>query len=233
MTETQPIGAAIVSLKTKRAISNTPISLETLLAPGLKLPDPFMIGSSHHTDNENALASLSNYVPAAVTLKTISNRQGGSGVIESRKRERVQLAYPGGNRLGTFTDGPKKYELWDAPTALGYIQKARHYFPATKLGLSIAEGENYLTIAKSLDLSSISYVELNWKYSFRDRTFSDGAVLMRADLENFIQQFINFPILVKVPSELLPFLAREELYETYAFLAEHNCLLLVSNQNAP
>jgi dihydroorotate dehydrogenase len=227
-----PVGAKIVSLPTAMAGGvprSRSISLEAVLSSRLRLQDPLMVASSHHTDNENSLVELGNLAPSAVTLKTISNRQGGSGAGEPRKREQMRLDYPGGNRLGRFTDGPKKTELWDAPTALSYIQKAKHCLPTTAIGISIAEGENYVTISQSLDLSDISYVELNWKYTFRDKEYSNATSFIKADLENFYHQFGALPILVKIPNEFLPFLQRDEMCEIYEFLHDNDGILLVAN----
>jgi hypothetical protein len=160
MPPSSPAAAEVIPLSTPalEAPRSQRISLEAILSSKLHLSDPFMVASSHHTDNENSLSELGNFEPSAVTLKTISNRQGGAGAAEPRKREQVRLDYPGGNRLGRFTDGPKRTELWDAPTAFVYIQKAKHYLPAAALGISVAEGENYATISQSLDLSPASTI---------------------------------------------------------------------------
>ena len=158
------------------------ISLKTTICSDLVLDDPFMIASSHHSDSDKAFLNLVDYAPAAITLKTISNKAGGAGHDEKLSRSRVRLTYPGGNRLGIFTDGPKRLELWDAPTSLKFMQQVGKVLPSTKVGISVAEGEDYPRIAKSLDLSAVAYVELNWKYTFRGVEFATRAAELRADL---------------------------------------------------
>jgi dihydroorotate dehydrogenase len=205
-------------------------SLDATILDKLHLADPFMIASSHHTDNEISFGNLVTVAPSALTLKTISNRSGGSGIKEDGlKRDRVVLRYPGGSRLGSFTDGPKKVELWDAPTCLKHIQIAQRLLPTSRLGISVAQGEDYQQIADSLDLHHLHYVELNWKYTFRQGEFARELATVESDTRNFLEVFHALPILVKIPYELLPLLERPELRTLYAMMKEKDAGLLVMN----
>lgn len=207
--------------------------LDCKITNTFSIHDPFMIASSHHTDNENSFDHLSEYAPSAVTLKTISNKHGGGGNKERERgikpRDKVILRYPGGNRMGSFTDGPKKLELWDTPTCLQYLQLAKRLLPNTKIGLSVAQGEEYEVIARSFDLGQVDFVELNWKYTFRNVEFAQQASIMLDDLTIFLNAFSSLQAFVKIPSELLPHLTRNELRSIYALLSENSCAVIVAN----
>lgn len=206
------------------------VDLTCAMGDRLRLDDPFMIASSHHTENETAFKSLMWYSPSALTLKTVSNKHGGAGSRESGlRRDRVQLRYPGGSRMGSFTDGPKKLELWDTPTCTQHLQMAKQLLPGAKVGLSVGEGENYTEIAESFDLHQVDFVELNWKYSFRNVDFAKRASEVLSDLAEFMKAFVLLPVFVKIPAELLPFLTREELVPIFTLICENDGAVIVAN----
>ncbi|MCC6545314.1 MAG: hypothetical protein IT392_12590 [Nitrospirae bacterium] len=205
--------------------------LSCTIADNLVLRDPFMIASSHYTESESSFEALAPFSPAALTLKTVSNKSGGAGKKEEGlTRDKVILCYPeDGNRLGSFSDGPKRFELWDTPSCFKNIQTARRLLPDTKLGLSVAEGESYDEIAKSFDLSLVDYVELNWKYTFRNVDFIKRTEAMLNDLEMFFKAFNSHLLIVKIPYELMPYLEREELRKIYELLYNRKATLLLLN----
>lgn len=180
-------------------------SLEVEVVPGLVLRDPFMVASSHWTSTQNAFRQLSAFRPSAVTLKTTSARVGGDG--SDGKREKREVVNQFGDPFAYWSDGPKTFEFWDLATTLEMSRIARREFDErTVLGLSVLQGEDYSDLIKVLDLSLFGYVELNWKYTFRnvpsDR-LADAAQEIISDLSQFLRVFTSLPVLVKLSRESL------------------------------
>ncbi len=205
-------------------LSITPVS-------GLTLSDPFMIASSHWTSTERAFDQLSAIKPSAVTLKTTSEKKGGDGKESKAKgRYQAKIRTSGGFIAGAYTDGPKEIELWDFVTTYQMTRKAREFLPGTKLGLSILQGEAYDEAVKVLELDSYSYVELNWKYSFRSSDIESNTIrAIEADLDHFIACFSGHPKLVKLPRESIPFIQSKDFSRIVAKLSAAGAGLIVAN----
>jgi dihydroorotate dehydrogenase len=206
--------------------------MEVQVLPNLRLADPFMIASSHLTGNENCFKQLVPFAPSAVTLKTTSVRYGGDGTSTSGSRWKQQLKDSSGNSFATYTDGPKMLELLDIATTYILTQRARQHLPNTKLGLSVLFGEDYGTIISSLKLDEYSYVELNLKYSFRQKSIADiAAMLQNVDVEisDFISAFGPLPVLVKLPREAIDLLNVVDFSYLFSMLNSRGAGVIVAN----
>lgn len=201
---------------------------------GLRLADPFMVASSHWTANENGFRRFASYAPSSVTLKTTS-RTGGNG--KDGKRDMRPVLDHSGESFATYTDGPRTLELWDLATTSALVNRAREIFPpSTLLGLSVLQGakEDYQQLATAIDPSLIAYVELNWKYSFRDlnrETAQARSAEISADLDRFFAAFQSHPRLVKLSREFLQFAESDEpfFWEILQKIAEAPAAIIVAN----
>ena len=200
----------------------------------LSLADPFMIASSHWTDSHKSFFAIARLDPSAVTLKTISLKDGG-GATSGRRR--VDLNYPlHGSRgtLGAFTDGPKKQELLNAVSHKILLNDAFKTFDLvkTKIGVSVRAGEDYKKVKASLEVDKIAYVELNWKYTFRNLSGDLIAASIHAatqDVSNFFDVFRPLPCIVKLSHEMLPFLSFGFTKPLIEEIANQGGILLVAN----
>jgi hypothetical protein len=141
--------------------------LSTKIGRKLLLRDPFMVASSHWSDNANSLKALRPVTPSAITLKSISDEGGTGSSAGIEKRTRFELRNANGHLVGYFTDGPKPFELWKLVALYEFSGRVGSDLPGTKIGLSVIEGQDYETVAKTLELQRFAFAELNWKYSFR------------------------------------------------------------------
>ena len=209
------------------------MDIRTKVGNRLELTDPFMIASSHWTDNESSFKHLARVEPSAATLKTVSSTKGGDGTSAFGSRERRNLFGTFGAQIGGYTDGPKTVELWNSATALFKSKQARKLLPqSTKLGLSVLYGENYAQLRRDLDLNIIDYVELNWKYTFRDRsleTFGGFLTQDETDLALFLGAFDDKPCIVKLPSEVAQYVATDSLRSILRLLHSKEAVLLTAN----
>jgi dihydroorotate dehydrogenase len=198
------------------------------LMKGLVLKDPFMIASSHWTSSVQVFRQLALIKPSAITLKTTSEIKGEDGERGSGKREKRQLVDHSQHLFAAFTDGPPTLEFWDTTTTYRMTSEARKILPETILGLSVLEGENYQSICESLDMSMYGYVELNWKYTFRNLS-SDGLAHVVNDLRNFHAAFSTHPTIIKLPREALPLLSDPQFQELLTQLRGTGSALLIAN----
>lgn len=215
--------------------------LATRIGAQLILRDPFMIASSHWTDNERSFQNLAPFRPSAITLKTISDKKGGGGVDSATirafgARDKVELRYPTVGHIGYYVDGPPAVELWDLPTFMTYVDKAAEILPDTKIGMSVLQGEDYIGISSSVQSliveERISFAELNWKYTFRDRSILEiGDVISRStdDVISFIGAFEAVPKIIKVSGEIVGLLADPAFRPLIELLAKNDCALLIAN----
>lgn len=197
----------------------------------LELSDPFMIASSHWTSNETVFRRLAQVNPSALTLKTTSQKSGGSGEAFGNRRK-FELVDTFGNPFAIYTDGPKTLELWDIATTYVMSSAAKKILPETKLGLSVLQGEDYYQITRSLNMDIYSYVELNWKYTFRKMPNDFQAGLpadVEKDLEAFIKAFEELPKIVKLSREALQLINTSSFSSILTLLQMHNVSLLVAN----
>jgi hypothetical protein len=89
------IGDAMAEQTRSTYLSTRP-DLRVELLPNLSVRDPFMVASSHWTGTENALRQLVPFRPAAVTIKTTSEKSGGNGYgrrYQPRYAEIVQFRW--------------------------------------------------------------------------------------------------------------------------------------------
>lgn len=206
--------------------------LETTVLPGLTLADPFMIASSHWTESDNGFRQLARVRPAAITLKTVSKREGGAGEPGIRAREKHRIFNTFASVVGLYVDGPKTQELWDIPTAFKNSQLARKILPDTKLGLSVLFGEEYATLYDQLDITLYSYVELNWKYTFRGLpviALPKAVEEIHANLQQFLEVFKDLPRIVKIPAEVVELLPTELFASVRDLISRHSAGVLVTN----
>ena len=203
------------------------------LINGLTLEDPFMIASSHWTANEAAFRHIAKVAPSAITLKTTSETHGGEGIEKSGLKRNKQRLYDSfNNNLATFTDGPKTLELWDIVTTYKMTKIAKSTLPGNcKIGLSILQGEDYLRISKSLDLTLYDYIELNFKFSFRPiEKFLEGSLTeIKTDLETFLSTFSPKPLLIKLSRETSLLIGTKKLKELINIINAHGAGLIVAN----
>src|SRR3990172_12141561 len=130
-------------------------NLETTIIKGLSLRDPFIIASSHWTENESRFRTLATVNPAAITLKTTSQIKGGSGTPLGPGREMRALKNVFGNKFATYTDGPSDLELWELATTYQKTRMARRILPSDCIiGLSLLQNEDYDGIKKVLGLDN-------------------------------------------------------------------------------
>jgi dihydroorotate dehydrogenase len=203
------------------------VDLSTTITDGLTLRDPFMIASSHWTANERVFRILATVSPSAVTLKTTSERKGGDGeAFAKRDMRRLQNRF--GDPFATYTDGPPTLELWDIATTYKMTSIARSILKDSILGLSVLQGEDYKAIRDSLDLNNYGYVELNWKYTFRDIS-ADGIQEIADDVSKFLQIFGSLPRIVKLSREAARFMDAPEFQRILSILSEAKTSLIVAN----
>jgi len=210
---------------------NVSASLQATILPGLTIRDPFMIASSHWTSGEASIRKLSAFNPAALTLKTTSAKFGGTGTDGTRDKRALINQF--GDTFAIYTDGPKTLELWDLTTTSEMSRMAREVLGADcALGLSILQGEDYEDIASILNLELYQYVELNWKYSFRNlaqHQIEDRGREIVTDLSRFVQAFKNLPKLVKLSRESLRFRDQAFFAEILATVAGAGAGIIVAN----
>ena len=206
------------------------MDLTAEVLPGLRPADPFLIASSHWTSTEAAFRQLAAVTPAAVTLKTTSSHMGANG--EGPRDKRV-LVDSYGNPFAGYTDGPRTAELWDIFTTHRMTHEARKLLPSsTLLGLSVLTSEDYEKIARTLDLTLYGYVELNWKYSYRNLDISKAAGHLddiHEDLHHFIDAFRGKPLLVKLSRETIPYLPLPEFSRILDTVEGAGAGLIVAN----
>lgn len=207
--------------------------LETTIIKGLSLRDPFIVASSHWTENESRFRALATVNPAAITLKTTSQIKGGSGAPLGPGREMRALENVFGNKFATYTDGPSDLELWDLTTTYQKTSMARHILPGDCIiGLSVLQNENYDNIKKVLGLESYGYVELNWKYTFRGISQDDFNLKLDNildDLLKFFNVFSSLPKLVKLPREALQHLELPKFQHILKIIKENDSGLIIAN----
>src|SRR5699024_2891250 len=102
----------------------------------------------------------------------------------------------------------------------------------TAIGLSVLQGEDYQDIVTVLDLSLFQYVELNWKYSFRNLPGKE--VLARAgeigaDLDRFITTFHSLPRLIKFSRESLRFSNEEFFAQFLEVISQQSSGVIIAN----
>src|SRR5690349_1804967 len=85
-----------LTIRKRNAMSN----LEWSEVENFIISSPLWIASSHLTGNESALRQWVPHVPAAITLKTTSDKNGGSGTRGARllKRIRAEDLYCDGDK---------------------------------------------------------------------------------------------------------------------------------------
>jgi dihydroorotate dehydrogenase len=207
------------------------MDLTTHITPRLTLRDPFMIGASHWTGSEASFRQLATYSPSAITLKTVSLLKGGDGTaITSRRRIKLEDAH--GNFFGVYVDGPQTIELIEPVTAYQLTKKVKDLLPQTAFGLSVLQGEDYQEVAKMLDLSDYSYVELNFKYSFRSVDFKslpDFLSRIEDDLRRFLEVFRALPVLVKFSREATALVGLMDFGKTLEVISQAQAGVIIAN----
>lgn len=190
------------------------------------LDDPFMIASSHWTSEEKLYSIYEKIIPSAITLKTCSQEYGGDG-IGSRKWTELETYKK--NELGRYVDGAKTLELWDIATTYQMSNVAEETLDeTTKIGLSILQGEDYQKISKTLDLKKFSFIELNWKYTFRDNKEENLETII-ADLNLFLDIFKDLKCFVKLPRETISSFALIKLLPVFEIMFKKNIILIIAN----
>lgn len=184
--------------------------LSVPLFSGLALSSPFWIASSHLTENENAIRALQPYQPAAVTLKTTSERTGGSGQGERLYRP-LHVRAGADKPHAWYCDGDKSRELLNLETTRRLLGTAKTAMPNTLVGVSILQGEDYDRAAK--ELAGGDFAELNLKYSGRlgpkgKRSswlkFQQGQLdLICRDVRAFSESFGSLPHFVKLTRDFV------------------------------
>ncbi len=208
------------------------VDLAVDILPGLTLSDPFMVSSSHWTANERAFRALAPFTPSSLTLKTTSERLGGSGTPVLARRDMRYLEDSFGRSFARYTDGPKTQELLDTATTACLVQQAVKWLPGTKIGLSILSGEDYSRLAKSLPVGDCSYVELNLKYQFRGvdfRALDKPTNELAMELDGFFAAFGRTPTLIKLPRELTAIISGVDLTEVFHQVADRGAGVIVAN----
>ena len=210
------------------------MELTTQVIPGLTLRDPFMVGASHWTESEAKFRQLAPSKPSALTLKTVSPPRGGNGASALTQRERVRLEDAHGNFFGMYVDGPQTRELILPAVAHGLTRMAKELLPDTALGLSVLQGEekDYKEVAAVLDLSLYSYVELNFKYSFRSVSLPDLPSflgMIGENLHQFIQIFRSLPVLVKLSREATALLRLADLRGLLRRISDSGAGIIIAN----
>jgi hypothetical protein len=191
-----------------------------------------MMASSHWTESERAFRQLAAVKPAALTLKTTSDKVGGIGTSVVEKRQRHEIVNTYRSTIGYHADGPKPLEFWNVVTTRKMSRLAQKMLPETLLGLSVLYGENYGALQRKLDVSLYSYVELNWKYTFRrvePHKLPAALAAIRNDLSQFLDAFRDWPRFVKVPAEIIDLFAGDLFYEIRQTIQSEGGGLLVAN----
>jgi hypothetical protein len=137
-----------------------------------------------------------------------------------------------GNLFASYTDGPPTIELWDVPTTCVMTEQAKEELPDTPLGLSILQGENYDAVASELRLESYSYVELNWKYTFRNLAQGnlDAALKeIQGDLDRFAKAFEGLPRMIKLSREAATLIPTPFFESVLRFACANEMALIVAN----
>jgi dihydroorotate dehydrogenase len=191
-----------------------------------------MVASSHWTSTEAAFRAFAPIQPAALTLKTTSAKGGDGKEAKGKGREKRDIKTSQGHWIAKYTDGPKELELWDLATTYEMTKAARELLPKTKLGLSVLQGENYKKAKQTLQMENYSYVELNWKYTFRSvdpKKAREDIARIEKDLADFLAVFDDKPKLIKMPRESIPFLKTDGFSSCLAKLCSVKAGLLVAN----
>lgn len=207
-------------------------NLQSQVLTSLSLDDPLMIASSHWTSTDTAFRQLASVRPAAITLKTTSQKTGGDGQPgKGKARKKLRLRNPFGSAFAYYTDGPKDLEHWNLEATVRMTGAAREQLPGAAIGLSILAGEDYGLMKESLQTESYRYVELNWKYTFRDTQVDPEKLFedVRTDVEAFFDTFAPLPVLVKLSRESLQHLRTEGFQRVLALIEERGGGLIVAN----
>lgn len=207
--------------------------LKIKLTNGLELDDPFIIASSHLTDSVNAFEFLSKAKPAAVTTKTISIKYGGNKNSAKKSRTLKRLSSWRDNYVGLYADGPKEKELWGLEISNELLKDAKNILPDAKLGISVLQGEDYLSIKNGLDVK-YDYVELNLKYSLRlseEKKLKLSKVMkeLKKDILSFCTVFDEYPKLIKLSREAFYFLKEIFTSSINEILLEHKVAVIIAN----
>ncbi len=200
---------------------------------GLVLSDPFMIASSHWTSTEAAFRRLAKVAPAALTLKTTSILNGGDGKDKpGLSRTSEWLIDSVGNNFGKFHDGPRTLEFWDIATTFNMTTHARSILPKNcKIGLSVLQLEDYPMILNGLNIGNYDFVELNGKFAFRpiSQFVESGLERIIADIELFLEEFSDLPILYKLPREAVVLIGTDQFKKLVSIISSANAGIIVAN----
>lgn len=220
----------MISIAEEGVLMDLGVTLAT--QPELELPDPLIIASSHWTAKDNAFRQLAPFEPSAATLKTTSEKAGGSGVSSFSKRDKRRLEDANGRFFAQYTDGPKTEELVNIVATRQLLQDAKRILPNTLIGLSVLYGEDYQNVRDRLPMDDIGYVELNLKYTFRGIDLQDMDEAMEellSYLSSFLAVFEGKPRLVKLPREFTALFPITDLGPFIGELAESGAGVIVAN----
>jgi dihydroorotate dehydrogenase len=129
-------------------------------------------------------------------------------------------------------NGLKKIELIDLAATHKISTEAFEIFKNTSIGLSVLQNENYREISKALKTFSYSFIELNWKYTFRTIDYSNLTKEISKifnDLKSFIDAFKGNQCIVKLSREVLEPSLISLLNPIFEFLTENNIPIVIAN----